>query len=68
MSATYDFIHIQEAIDEHKQTPSVEPRDFIDVYLGEVEKNNDDSFSGIVLEKCILFCGHNNSFAIHKLL
>ncbi|EFX83753.1 hypothetical protein DAPPUDRAFT_301662 [Daphnia pulex] len=36
---------IEEAIDEHKQNPSVEPRDFIDVYLKEVEKNNDDSFS-----------------------
>ncbi|XP_046455635.1 methyl farnesoate epoxidase-like [Daphnia pulex] len=45
---------IEEAIDEHKQTPSVEPRDFIDVYLGEVEKNNDDSFSEEQLLNIIL--------------
>jgi hypothetical protein len=49
----YDLF-TQEAIEEHKQKQSLEPTDFIDVYLKEVERNKDDSFSGILILKIFL--------------
>ena len=54
----YDLF-TQEAIEEHKQKQSPEPRDFIDVYLKEIERNNDDSFSGMVLENFLRLDNHN---------
>ena len=59
----YDLF-TQEAIEEHKQKQSLEPRDFIDVYLKEVERNKDDSFSGILILKIFL---HFN-ILVHSLL
>lgn len=43
------FKKFQDSIEEHKKTRTDEPRDFLDVYLGEISKKEDPDFNELTL-------------------